>query len=56
MLYSYTKNDKFIDDVEFKRIIKDIYDTGSDKFIEWQENFRKCVDFAYNLNENEENR
>ena len=28
--YSYTQNDKFIDDAEFKRIIKDIYDTGSD--------------------------
>ena len=24
--YSYTQKDKFIDDVEFKRIIKDIYD------------------------------
>ena len=52
--YSYTQKDKFIDNVEFKRIIKDIYDTGSDKFIEWQENFRKCVDFVYNLNGNEE--
>ena len=52
--YSYTQNDKFISDVEFKKIIKDIYDTGSDKFIEWQDNFRKCVDFIYNLNGNEE--
>ena len=52
--YSYTQNDKFINDVEFKKIIKDIYDTGSDKFIEWQDNFRKCVDFIYNLNGNEE--
>ena len=52
--YSYTKNDEFIDDVEFKRIIKDIYDVGCDTFIEWQDNFRKCVDFVYNLNGNEE--
>ncbi len=41
---SYLKNDKFIDDITFRKIIKDIYDTGSDRFIEWQENFRKCVD------------
>ena len=51
--YAYTKNDEYIDDVEFRRIIKDTYDTGSDKFIEWQDNFRKCVDFVYNLNGNE---
>ena len=54
MPYSYTQKDKFIDDIEFKRIIKDIYDTGSEKFIEWQDSFRKCVDFVYNLKENEE--
>ena len=36
------------------RIIKDIYDTGSDRFIEWQDNFKRCVDFVYNLNGNEE--
>ena len=55
LVYSLA-NDKleYIDDVEFKRIIKDIYDTGSDRFIEWQDNFRKCVDFVYNLNGNEE--
>ena len=52
--YSYTKNDEYVDDVEFRRIIKDIYDTGCEKFIEWQDNFRKCVDFVYNLNGNEE--
>ena len=52
--YSYTKNDEYIDDVQFKRIIKYIYDTGFDRFFEWQENFKKCVDFVYNLNGNEE--
>ena len=52
--YSYIKNDKYIDDVQFRKIIKDIFDTGSDLFIEWQDNFRKCVDFVYNLNGNEE--
>ena len=52
--YIYTKNDDYIDDVTFKKIIKDIFDTGFDRFIEWQDNFRKCVDFVYNLNGNEE--
>ena len=52
--YSYTKNDEYIDDIQFKKIIKDIYDTGFDRFFEWQENFKKCVDFVYNLNGNEE--
>lgn len=51
--YSYIKDEE-IDDVEFMRIIKDIYDTGSDRFIEWQDNFKRCVDFVYNLNGNEE--
>ena len=54
VLYLYTKNDDYIDDVTFKKIIKDIFDTGFDRFIEWQDNFRKCVDFVYNLNGNEE--
>ena len=52
--YSYIKNDTYITDVQLKKIIKDIFETGSDRFIEWQDNFRKCVDFVYNLNGNEE--
>src|SRR5699024_6939230 len=52
--YQYTKNSEFIDDIEFRKIIKDIYDTSSDSLIEWQENFKKCVDFVYNLNGNED--
>lgn len=52
--YLYNKNDDYIDDVTFKKIIKDIFDTGFDRFIEWQDNFKKCVDFVYNLNGNEE--
>ena len=52
--YQYTKNSEFIDDIEFRKIIKDIYDTSSDRLIEWQENFKKCVDFVYNLNGNED--
>ena len=52
--YSYLKNDEHITDVQFKKIIKDIFETGSDRFIEWQDNFRKCVDFVYNLNGNED--
>ena len=52
--YSYLKNDEHITDVQFKEIIKDIFETGSDRFIEWQDNFRKCVDFVYNLNGNED--
>lgn len=51
--YSYIKNDTYITDVQFKKIIKDIFEAGSDRFIEWQDNFRKCVDFVYNLNGNE---
>ncbi len=51
--YQYTKNDDYITDIEFKNIIKDIYDTSSDRLIEWQNNFKKCVDFVYNLNGNE---
>ena len=52
--YSYIKNDTYITDVQFKKIIKDIFENGSDRFIEWQDNFRKCVDFVYNLNGNED--
>ena len=52
--YLYTKNDDYIDDVTFKKIIKDIFNTVFDRFIEWQDNFRKCVDFVYNLNRNDE--
>ena len=52
--YLYSKNDGFIDDIQFRKIIKEIYDLGSDRFIEWQDYFRKCVDFVYNLNGNEE--
>ncbi len=52
--YQYTKNSEFIDDIEFRKIIKEIYDTSSDRLIEWQENFKKCVDFVYNLNGNED--
>lgn len=52
--YNYTQNGEYIDDVKFREIIKDIFDAGSYRFIEWQDNFRKCVDFVYNLNGNEE--
>ena len=52
--YSYIKNDTYITDVQFKKIIKDIFEAGSDRFIEWQDNFRKCVDFVYNLNGNKD--
>ena len=50
----YFKNDDYIDDIRFRKIIKDIFETGSYTFIEWQDNFKKCVDFVYNLNGNEE--
>ena len=52
--YQYSQNGDFIDDKTFREIIKDIYDTSFDKLIEWQESFRKCVDFVYNLNGNED--
>ena len=50
----YFKNDDYIDDIHFRKIIKDIFETGSYTFMEWQDNFKKCVDFVYNLNGNEE--
>ena len=52
--YSYLKNDDYITDVKFKKIIKEIFETGYNRFIEWQENFKKCVDFVYNLNGNDD--
>lgn len=35
-------------------MLEDIYNTCLDDLLEWQDNFRKCVDFVYNLNGNEE--
>ena len=52
--YIYSKNDEFITDIEFMDMLEDIYNTSLDDLLEWQENFRKCVDFVYNLNGNEE--
>ena len=52
--YQYNQNSDFIDDKTFRDIIKEIYDTSCDKLIEWQESFRNCVDFVYNLNGNED--
>lgn len=51
--YAYTKNDEHITDVEFRKIIEDIYNTSEYDLKEWQDNFRKCVNFIYNLNGNE---
>ena len=42
------------DEKHFVLFIKDIFEIGSYTFIEWQDNFKKCVDFVYNLNGNEE--
>ena len=52
--YLYSKNDEYITDVEFMDMLKDIYNTSLDNLLEWQNNFRKCVDFVYNLNGNNE--
>ena len=52
--YIYSKNDEFITDIEFMDMLEDIYNTCLDDLLEWQDNFRKCVDFVYNLNGNEE--
>lgn len=35
-------------------MLEDIYNTSLDDLLEWQDNFKKCVDFVYNLNGNEE--
>lgn len=52
--YIYSKNDEHISDAEFINMIEDIYNTSVDDLLEWQDNFKKCVDFVYNLNGNEE--
>ena len=52
--YIYSKADEFITDVEFMKMLEDIYNTSLDDLLEWQENFKNCVDFVYNLNGNEE--
>lgn len=52
--YSYMKNDDFITDAEFMKILEDTYNSSFDILLEIQDNFRKCVDFIYNLNGNEE--
>ena len=52
--YLYSKINETITDTELIQVLKDIYDAGSYRFIEWQEVFRKCVDFIYNLNGNED--
>ena len=52
--YIYSKTDECITDVEFMKMLEDIYNTSLDDLLEWQNNFKKCVDFVYNLNGNEE--
>ena len=52
--YIYSKTDEFITDVEFMKMLEDIYNTSLDDLLEWQDNFKRCVDFVYNLNGNEE--
>ena len=52
--YIYSKTDECITDVEFMKMLEDIYNTSIDDLLEWQDNFKKCVDFVYNLNGNEE--
>ena len=50
----YGRVDGFIDDVEFRKIIKETFEYSSYRLMQWQDNFKKCVDFVYNLNGNEE--
>lgn len=52
--YIYSKADEYITDVEFMKMLEDIYNTSLDDLLECQDNFKKCVDFVYNLNGNEE--
>lgn len=44
----------FESEVEFIEIMKRIYEDSLDKLLEVQDNYRKCVDFIYNLNGNQE--
>ena len=50
----YGRVDGYIDDVEFRKIIKETFEYSSYRLMQWQDNFKKCVDFVYNLNGNEE--
>jgi len=45
---------KYSSEIEFVNMIENIYKDSLDKLLEIQDNFRKCVDFIYNLNGNEE--
>ena len=51
--YTYMQTNEYISDVEFMKMLEDIYNAGLDDLLEIQDNFRKCVDFVYNLNGNE---
>lgn len=52
--YLYNKNDEYITDKELKQVLKETFDSASYTLIELQDCLKKCVDFVYNLNGNEE--
>lgn len=45
--------DKFSSEVEFIKVMKNIYDESLDKIIDIQKDFQEVVDFIYNLNGND---
>ena len=52
--YTYLNIQEPLSKEQFLHILKDIYETSVDKLLEMQQQFRKAVDFIYNLNNNNE--
>lgn len=50
----YLESREPLTDTEFLKLLEDIYNDYLEKLLEIQSEFRKCVDFVYNLNGNEE--
>lgn len=46
--------DHYISEIDFRNMVKDIYEHSLDKLLDIQREFRECVDFIYNLNGNKE--
>ncbi len=50
----YLEDKETLSEVEFLKLLKDIYEENVDKLLKIQNQFRDCVDFTYNLNGNED--
>ena len=50
----YLESREPLTDTEFLKLLEDIYNDYLEELLEIQNEFKKCVDFVYNLNGNEE--